>query len=636
MRALVVLALLGGVAHADEEFDPEVDASYVSGELRGTTAILNARYAVKFRGPGYAMSTTTLVIPDGARATVVVVHAPDGAHRLDLLDAEKAKAKFAAINNKLGEKRWALLVESRGPSLELSFAAPRDATVMVDVELQTPTCYYRDARYVQVPVQWKSVLSPHLRSRFGKLVDLATACRNDSSGETDELWIAFPSAELARRPAGIDRIGTNAARIDLGEAHIARLEVAVSQRLGEVPRDLATAILVDGSRSMTSATLEAQREVVEAYAKAAGDTQIQLISYARTARPLLASWTTARTARARLDRELRAIAPRNGSNVDAGFMEAARWLAQTTGTKRVVLVTDDRLSRELRARFNTLAKLLPEGTLVHVISVDEFSVFERDQHGPGVTLAESTGGIAVRAGIPETPIDATMLLRPIRIDSLELTTPGWKQFKEPLSTTCGDSLDEGRGCVWWGEGDAIAGPVAIEGKLWGKRVTRVVTPDASREAELARELVGMNILDERATERAHEKSRAAGLKWSFYAEWGQPGGYELGNMSIHGGHCCHSGRTIGAPQVRIGHVISGRALPTIDLSPQFAHVISRCNLGDAHVSALLELTDAEIVAVAVIAPPAVTRCVEDAIWETMVTPPDPRMFQTSSRIVLVQ
>jgi hypothetical protein len=633
MRAVVVLALLGGVAHADE--DPDVDASYVSGELRGTTAILNARYAVKLRGPAYAMSTTTLVIPDDASATAVVVHAPDGAHRLRLVDAEKAKAKFAAINDTLGQKRWALLVETRGPSLDLSFATPRDATVMIDVELQAPTCYYRDARYVQVPVQWKSVLSPHLRSRFGKLVDLGSACRNDSSGEVDELWIAFPSAELARRPAGVERIGTNAARIDLGEAHIARLEVAISERLSEVPRDLATAILVDGSRSMSRAALEAQREVVEAYARAAGDTQVQLIAYARTARPLLASWTTARTARARLDRELRAIAPRNGSNVDAGFMEAARWLAQTTGTKRVVLVTDDRLSRDLRARFDTLAKLLPANTLVHVISVDEFSAFERDHHGLGVTLAESTGGIAVRSGVPETPIDATMLLRPVRIDNLELTTPGWKQFKQPLATTCGDSLDEGRGCVWWGEGDAIAGPIAATGKLWGKRITRVITPDASREAELARELVGMSILDERASEHAQKKSRAAGSKWSFYAEWGQPGGYELGSMSIRGGgHCCHhSGRSMSVPQVRVGHVL--RTLPVIDLSPQFAHVISRCSLGDGHVSALLELTDAEIVAVTVVAPPAVARCVEDAIWETAVTPPDPHMFQTSSRIVLV-
>ena len=635
MRAVLVLVLVGSVAYAEPATDPDVHASYVSGELRGTTAAFRARYAVRFEGPTYAMSTTTLIVPAGAAVTSVVVHAPDGAHRLTLVDANRARDKFMAINNQPGGKRWAVLVDARSGSIDLSFAAPRDANVTIDVELQMPTCFYRDVRYAEVPVEWKRVLSPHLRTRAGRSIELGPACPSDSV-DADELWVAFPSEQLAHRPAGSERVGANAARIDLDEAHIARLEVSVAKSLGEVPRDLATAIVVDASLSMTRGQLEAQRDLVKAYAHAAGDTQVQLVAYARTARALLPSWTTARIALPRLDRELRAIAPRNGSNLDAGLAEAARWLAKTTGTKRVVVVTDERLSRQLQATLGSLAKRLPQGTLVHVVAVDEFSTLERDR-GIGRALAEGTGGMAVRVGMSGDPIDATMLVRPIRIDNLAITAHGWKRFSQTLTSTCGNELGEGHGCVWWGEGDAIAGPLVVEGFIWGKRVARIVTPDASRQVELARELMQMSVLDERAFARAQKLSRAASAAWAFYGEWGGAGGYELGSMSIHGSshRCCGSFRTGSVPGVTIGRVNPGPKLPTVDLSPQFAHVITRCELGDAHVEAELELTESEIVDVHVLAPPAVVTCVEDAIWDTSVSVPPPKLFRTSSRVVLV-
>jgi glutamate dehydrogenase/leucine dehydrogenase len=80
-------------------------------------------------------------------------------------------------------------------------------------------------------------------------------------------------------------------------------------------------------------------------------------------------------------------------------------------------------------------------------------------------------------------------------------------------------------------------------------------------------------------------------------------------------------RVPAVPTVTIRHV--NGPLPLVDLSPQFAHVITRCGLGEAHVEATIELTDHEIVQVHVLAPPAVTRCVEDEIWETAVMPPKP-------------
>lgn len=630
MRALIALVLAASVAHADD-----IDTKYVSGELRGTTAVFHARYTLKIVGPTYAWGTSTLLIPDGAAVTNIVVTAPDGTHRLDLIEAEKAKKKFEAINDTLGGKRWAILVEWHGLSVDVSYAAPHDATLSIEIELQMPTCFDRDVRYAHVPATWKTVLSPYLRHRVGKNLELGR-CRIDSGGDAEEVFVAFPSAELARKPAGPDRIGANAARIDLGEAHVARLELAIAKTLGEVPRDLATVIVVDGSRSMTPAQLEAQRELVKAYVRAAGETQVQLVAYTRTARALLPSWTSARTAMTRLDRELRAIAPRNGSNLDAGLTEAARWLEKTSGTKRVVLLTDNRLSRDLRARFDSLHKLLPPDALVHLVRVDEAPGLEREP-GFGDKLAEPSGGMALRVGLPDdgTPIDATMLVRPIRIDELDITAPGWKRFSQTLQTTCNSTLDEGQACTWWAEGDAVAAPLAVEGKIWGTRFVRVVTPDGTRKTELARELSSMNVLDDDAFDRAQKLSRAASNAWSFYAEWGPRGGYELGSMSLRGGgHCCHHASSMSPPQVRIGHAVLNK-LPIVDLSPQFEHVVARCGLGEGHVEASIELTGAEIVEVRVLAPPDVAACVENEIWDTAVSPPPQQLFQTSSRIVLV-
>ena len=631
MRAFAILAALASTAVADEQPDPEVKIAYVSGELRGANATFHARYTVKLGGPTYAMATVTLMIPERAVATSIVVNAPDGVHRLDLVEADKARSRFSAINDKFGEKRWAMLVEANALSLDLSFAAPRAATFSVDIDYAMPTCYFRDARHAQLPDDWRGAMSAHLRSRYGKAPELDRACNRVEDSDTEQLWVTFPTGELARRAPGIDRVGANAARVDLGNTHVARLELMLSKNLGATPRDLATAILVDGSRSMQPAQVEAQRELVRAYVRAAGDTQVQLIAYARTARALLPSWTTARTAMPRIERELAAIAPRNGSHVDVAFIEAARWLAQTSGTKRVVLVTDARLSRRLHATLETLAKLLPAGALVHVVTVDDASPLTRDSDTIMAKLAEGTGGIAARSGIPEQTLDATMLVRPIRIDALDITAPGWD---DTLDTTCETTLDEGTGCTWWGQGTSVAGPIAIEGLIWGKRIRRIVTPDGARGIELARELVNMRLLDDDAGDRAERIARAATRSWAFYGEWGQPGGYGFGSASFHGGHGSFRTRATPAPTVRIGQVHG--PLPLVDLSPQFAHVISRCHLGEAHVEAKIELTEAEIVEVHVLAPPAVSRCVEDEIWDTAVTPPDPRMFRASSRIVLVQ
>ncbi len=631
MRILAVAALVAAtLAHADDE-PPQFDVTYVIGELHDTTATLSARYVVPVHGWTFELAQRVTDIPVGAVATSVVVHAPDGTHRLELRQATKAREAFMNLNGPGNgpSRRWSVLVEVRGTLLELSIAAPRAARLVVDVEYQMPTCFWRDARYVQVPVTWKRALSPALRPRTGPQV---AGCHELDAIDPDELWVAFPTAELAHRAAGSDRIGASASRVDVGDAHVARLELALATQLGDVPDDLATALVVDSSRSMTGAQLEAQRELVQAYARAAGDSRVQVIAYARTARALLPSWTIARAAAVRLDRELRALAPRNGSNIDVGLAEAGRWLAQTTGTKRVVLVTDAFAARRISGSLAAFAKLLPEGTLVHVVTVDEASALGRFDGGFGAPLAEATGGITALAGVPddEHPLDATMLVRPIAIDELEITAPGWKRFSQLLASSCGNQLAEGRSCVWFGEGDAVAGPIAAEGMIWGRRFSRVLRPDPARGVELARELTTMSVLDTRSLEHVQRVARAASTGWSFYGEWGPRGGYDAGGFGFTGGSGSFTSRSTSAPRVTIGRPAK---LPSLDLAPQLSNVASRCALGDLHVEAEVETTLSEIVDVLVIAPPEVVTCVEDAIWDTAITifPP---VAHARSRVVL--
>jgi len=79
----------------------------------------------------------------------------------------------------------------------------------------------------------------------------------------------------------------------------------------------------------------------------------------------------ATSSRARVDRELRALLPRNGSNLDAGIAAAGEWLSRVEGTKRVIVFTDERLSDRLAGLdAASLASRLPPGTVVHVVGFD--------------------------------------------------------------------------------------------------------------------------------------------------------------------------------------------------------------------------------------------------------------------------
>lgn len=639
MRRLAVAVVLVSSGAAARSVVQPTDAgassrvTAVRGELAGSIATFRLSYAYEIEEPGYSSSIETLELPATALVVAATVRHDGVTRRLDLVRADQASKQWdalAAEDEQLAEpagaRRSAVLIAGESGSVTVSMASPRRGRVELELELATQTCFFRDVRYVVVPETWGPLARSTLRTIVKPSDELAEACGVMGEGT----WVAFAAPELARRRSG-DRLGAFAGRLVTGEDHIVRVEVDLAATLADVPRDLATVLVVDGSRSMTDEQREAQRELVVSYLRGAKDTRVQVISYARTARPLLPSWSVASRAVVRVERELRALAPRNGSNLDAGLTEAGAWLAQIEGTHRVVLVTDELMSSRLQAiQPSTLKRALPVGTLVHVVSaVGGGDGVARDDSVELGALAAATDGMAVRVHKGAAPIDATMLVRPIAIDQLEITAPGWTQFEpSPGIATCGavaePELAAGRSCAWWGHGDLTSGPIAIAGLMWGTRVTRVLRPDPAHGLEIARELSLSSSLETELLERIQLMARGVNQQWSLYSEWGGTRRYYDGFGFGRSGTCCGGGSFSSQPSIGIGRIGTKNREPD-DLTAQLAPAVAVCQLGDERARVQIEMTLLEIVDVTVeidarsrMNPNELRKlraCVEDVIWD---------------------
>ncbi len=644
MRRLAIVALLvssGASARTVIRHDDQgasADVVSVRGKLTGNIATLRIGLSMMIDEPGYATVIDNIPIPSTAVVTGATVRRNGVAHRLELVTAESATKRWGELGLSEteadqvapGSRRNAVLVEGGSGQVTVSIATPRSGRLDLELELSMQTCFHRDARYVVLPTEW-ALHVRGLRTIAKPSEDVMASCSLAEEGTV----VAFPAPEVAKRPSG-DRIGAFAARLDAGGDHFVRVELDLAAELTEVPTDLATVLVVDGSRSMSAEDRDAQRELVVSYLRNAKASRVQVIAYARTARPLLPGWTAASTAANRVDRELRALAPRNGSNLDAGLAEAGAWLERIEGTRRVVVVSDELLPLRLQDQAPvTLKRALPAGTLVHVVATNGSPGIFREDGSLLSTLAAATDGISVRVGkggANDKAIDATMLVRPITIDQLEVTSPGWTQF-HPTSEipACGITgevdIAEGDACSWWGHGDAHSGPIAIAGLMWGQRVTRVLRPDPSHGLEVARELsVSATSFEPALKDRIDKLARAINPQWSMYAEWGGTGGYFEGvGLGISGmSSCCHTGGSFSSsPSIGIGTM--GRGIPPEDLSAQLAPAVAACKLGEAKAHADIEMTELEVVGVTVGVDGDVTNphelrrlqsCIEDAIWDS--------------------
>ena len=444
--------------------------------------------------------------------------------------------------------------------------------------------------------------------------------------EDGSILVAFPSHELADQPYGDRRIGTVGDRLAVEHADIARVEIDLAREISQTPSDLYTAILVDGSRSLDAEQRNAQRAIVDGYLRGAPRGRVQIIAYDRNPHPLFRSWIAASDALARTRTALTELVPRNGSNVDRGLAEAATWLARANGTRRIVLLTDELVAQRLASIPPiALRERLPADTVVHVVVLDVpiDGTLPRDDDGLFAPLAVATEGIAVHGGTDGAGhVDATKLIRPIALEHVAITAPGWTKVT-PTDDSCTldgtADLDEGSSCAWWGTGDTSSGPVRIEGLVWNRPFVRIVQPDPSQGRSVARILsaIGTGFEADVALE-IDLAAVAVNSAWSLFGTWGGRAGY--GDIAPGGeGHGSGIGlRGIGTTSRDRGQVTAVPAPRLPSIEDQIGAGIARCGLRGAKARVTLELTREEIVDVDVTmepGSPGQRACIEAAIWD---------------------
>jgi hypothetical protein len=587
MRILALAVVLAAApAAADDAVPVQVTAT-----LHATTARFSIHLAAQ-TAAAFPAASLSIALPARGLVTAATVTVAGTAHPLALTTADAASDAFYALGTGTRD-RWAALVAGSAGSVSIDVEAPERRTLAIDLTVDAPTCFDHDHRYAEVPSTWKARIAT---------VRAPEACE-----------LQGPAVAFASPPP--EHLGTIAGRLALSTDHMARVELDLARELTDLPADLHTAIVIDASRSLTPLERDEQRAIVASYLHDVPHTSVQLVGYSRACAPMLADWTPSDSAAATIDRALRRLRPANGSNLDAGLAEAGAWLARTTGTRRVIVFTDERLSRRLQTIDpGDLVSYVPAGTLVHVIALTDITgALQRDDTIHFGPLATATGGIGVR-GATAASIDATLLARPISLDDVAVTGEGWTGLD--LGTGCAGSLPAGTSCTWWARGDASSGPVTLTGSLWNQHVTLVVRPDATHALSVARELVAIGVPDAALQAEIERAALAVDDAWSLLAQWGGHGGYpspdELGTLSGIGGG--HSADTI------VDTIGVATVVPQVDLRSQLSGALARC--GSVHASIEIELTRDEIVDVHVAGATGAERtCVEDAIWNTPVTVP---------------
>jgi hypothetical protein len=590
-----------------------------------TSATIRATFRLDVTGPATEHENQlSIPVPQGSVITGAVVRSKDHVQRLALERVGTVDEKFAALAarpGREGHRTWAIRVDAANGQATVGIAAPRDETLTLDVSFEAATCFVDDVRHVAVPEAWLAAIPQGLVPARAR-EELDEVCSVGGGGG----WIALASRELGKRPAGAERVGVTAGKLTLAKMDIARLEIALAAELTAIPRDLHTAIVVDHSRSLTPAQRENQRAIVEAYLRAAPNSRVQVIGYARTAEPLLPGWMLASRAATRVDRAIRALPPRNGSNLDDALAAAHAWLASTHGTRRVLVFTDERLVPRINDDPLALQPLLPDHTLVHVVDVSGGNgTLTRTDDAVLAPFALATGGMAVTGGPDDNgDIDAMPLARPTSIDNLAITGAGWQEKPQRDTRPCAlgfaSALAEGQSCVWWGDGTQASGDVTITGALWGTTITKIVQPDVRGGRGVARILSTLSDLDSEIMQEVETAAAAANSVWSLFAMWGPRGGYGdaegFGSFGTSGS-CCS---TSSVHDIGIG-VGTVAMMPDRELQRQLAGAVARC-APRAQVTVVVETTLDEIASVKVDAADhdrAIEDCITDGVWDTFVS-----------------
>lgn len=617
-RTALLAALLLPAAAAADTLDSEVEIREVSHQI-----------SARLRRPDLAELTVrrTYSNPEARTGVVVVqVDLPPSAvvvdmrsrsrrtwHRARLLPAADAERLFwhDDVSTILGDP--ALLAWLHPQLVELSTEVPAGGTTVVEYTLLIPAERDDGRSHISYAANDpQGVAPPVLRA----------------ASPSDRLWIndaPIPAgshhvlikgtADIAFA-SGPRRLAVHHGRALFagGASSVTRVHIDAPTRLSATPDHLHVVFVLDASRSMSDAGVEAQLDIAAAYLAAAPTARFELVRFDRRARRLLGRFAGAgelAAIRARLEQQ-GALVTANGSHLDRG-VEVAVAALRGRRTPRIVLLSDGvmRTGFSSATTIATLRRRAPRA-IAHFITPTA-GLGQPDALDDGHALAPiaaATGGTSLQVDASEDlGRTARHLIRPIRIDALSVSGPLAKTRSIP------DELYEGDGLRLESVFEkASPDTVEVSGKLWARALTRRVKAGRA-EGDLAAALVfgsdSLHAIPEAEVValaiRGHAVSAATSLLVPRPGRRDDPSPGGVGYGTLCGG--CLGGL--------IGHGSGTGTRPPVP-AITLAGPLRRCaeKLGvaiDARVT--LEVDRVEIVDVEVTADdPAARRCLTEAIW----------------------
>src|SRR6185295_7278543 len=148
VAVVAVLAAAPALAWADDD-DAEVPQS-VQAALVGTNARMQATFGFSIDGPVVALNAHSFAIPQHAAVTSGTAIVDGVRHRLHLENAETASHAFDAMTMRPAsddDRAWAFVLDGTAGSVTVDVLAAHSANIVLELTLDVPTCFYRDARY---------------------------------------------------------------------------------------------------------------------------------------------------------------------------------------------------------------------------------------------------------------------------------------------------------------------------------------------------------------------------------------------------------------------------------------------------------------------------------------------------------
>jgi subtilisin-like proprotein convertase family protein len=442
----------------------------------------------------------------------------------------------------------------------------------------------------------------------------------DAPANASEAGIATISVEPPPIAQLVGRLG----KVVASKAHaFSRLELDIAPQLVPTPKRAQVVFVIDTSYTMEDRGVDAQLDLVAAYATHVPDAEIELVTFRRHADRVFGRFVPVRELPAAIAaaRKANKLALGNGSNLDEGAMLASRILVDRAGPRRVVLTTDELVRQSLTnqialAAFNTLS---PE-TVVHVIvpkldGDDRVSLTRNDEANFASLATKHHGIFADLAGFPvktvkELAPTVLELVRPTRIENAAVT--GFEIE--------GNVLHEGEGVRLMRDTEALPAPdrVTLTGRLWSDPVKRELATTAQFSIATAAFVFGEDQHQSLSTAEQMTVAmmgRAVSPVTSYVAA--EPGvrpspiGLGSGFGTIGAGRYGTIGRGYGAGEG------SFRSEPDWDSMFDVASCMkSQTPSAPWKVDITMETTRMEVVEVGSDTPGGMARCLVEAVWAT--------------------